>query len=65
MSTPDSFRLEDAKYVNSFSLLQSLEGTDKCNLNSNLGSLKKQSDHVAEDEGEEGIEEEEESWGKY
>ncbi|XP_039189672.1 Werner syndrome ATP-dependent helicase isoform X2 [Crotalus tigris] len=43
-------------------MLKSLEDTDKCNLNSNLGSLKNQSDHVAEDEGEEGIEEEEESW---
>ncbi|XP_070791509.1 bifunctional 3'-5' exonuclease/ATP-dependent helicase WRN [Pituophis catenifer annectens] len=42
--------------------LQSLEDTDKSKLNSNQGSLEKQSDHVAEDEGEEGIEEEEESW---
>lgn len=58
-------RLEDAKYVNLFSQLQSLEDTDKSKLNSNQGSLEKQRDHVAEDEGEEGIEEEEESWGKY
>ncbi|XP_013910183.1 PREDICTED: Werner syndrome ATP-dependent helicase isoform X1 [Thamnophis sirtalis] len=42
--------------------LQSLESTDKSQLNSNLGSLEKQNNHVAEDEGEEGIEEEEESW---
>ncbi|XP_058029205.1 bifunctional 3'-5' exonuclease/ATP-dependent helicase WRN isoform X3 [Ahaetulla prasina] len=43
-------------------MLKSLEDTDKSKLNSNLGSLEKQSDYVAEDEGEEGIEEEEESW---
>ncbi|KAL7988526.1 hypothetical protein Chor_007445 [Crotalus horridus] len=49
--------LHEATYMS-----ESLEDTDKCNLNSNLGSLKNQSDHVAEDEGEEGIEEEEESW---
>ncbi|ETE72988.1 Werner syndrome ATP-dependent helicase, partial [Ophiophagus hannah] len=39
-----------------------LEDTDKSNLNSNLESLEKQSDLVADDEGEEGIEEEEEIW---
>ncbi|XP_026568591.1 Werner syndrome ATP-dependent helicase isoform X2 [Pseudonaja textilis] len=43
-------------------MIKSLEDTDKSNLNSNLGNLEKQSDLVAEDEGEEGIEEEEEIW---
>ncbi|KAG8130300.1 hypothetical protein E2320_016907 [Naja naja] len=41
---------------------ESLEDTDKSNLNSNLETLEKQSDLVADDEGEEGIEEEDEIW---
>ncbi|XP_007445228.2 Werner syndrome ATP-dependent helicase homolog, partial [Python bivittatus] len=42
-----------------------LEDADQSNLkyvNSTLGGLEKQNDHAAEDEGEEGIEEEEERW---
>ncbi|KAM6473025.1 bifunctional 3'-5' exonuclease/ATP-dependent helicase WRN isoform 2-T3 [Liasis olivaceus] len=56
MENDDEFEME---------MLKALEDADQSNLkcvNSTLGGLEKQNDHAAEDEGEEGIEEEEERW---
>ncbi|XP_070598282.1 bifunctional 3'-5' exonuclease/ATP-dependent helicase WRN isoform X3 [Erythrolamprus reginae] len=61
-SIEDDHSAMENDYEFEMEMLKSLEDTNQSNLNSNPRSLEKQGDHVAEDEGEEGIEEEEESW---